>query len=61
MTPYTVATRPRVRRSLRQLDAAARKDVLATMRALATDPRPPGTKPLKGTGRICGCVPATTG
>ena len=48
MTPYTVATRPRVRRSLRQLDAAARKDVLATMRALATDPRPPGARALKG-------------
>ena len=48
MAPYTVATRPRVRRSLRQLDAAARKDVLATMRALATDPRPPGARALKG-------------
>ena len=48
MTPYTVATRPRVRRALRRLDAAARKDVLATMRALATDPRPPGARALKG-------------
>ncbi len=48
MAPYTVATRPRVRRALRQLDAAARKDVLATMRALATDPRPPGARALKG-------------
>jgi mRNA interferase RelE/StbE len=25
-----------------------RKDVLAQMRALATDPRPPGTRPLRG-------------
>jgi mRNA interferase RelE/StbE len=37
-----------VRRALRQLDATARKDVLAAMRALADDPRPPGASPLKG-------------
>lgn len=37
-----------MRRALRRLDAAARKDVLATMRALATDPRPPGARALKG-------------
>lgn len=37
-----------MRRALRHLDAAARKDVLATMRALATDPRPPGARALKG-------------
>jgi mRNA interferase RelE/StbE len=37
-----------VRRALRRLDAAAGKDVLATMRALATDPRPPGARALKG-------------
>jgi mRNA interferase RelE/StbE len=45
---YTVEARPRVRRTLRQLDPTVRKDVLAKMRALATDPRPPGTKPLRG-------------
>jgi mRNA interferase RelE/StbE len=45
---YTVRSRPGVRKALRQLDAAARKDILATMRALAGEPRPPGVKPLKG-------------
>ncbi len=48
MTPYTVDARPRVRRALRQLDAAVRKDILAAMRALAADPRPPGARALKG-------------
>ena len=45
---YTVEARPAVRRALRQLDASARKDVLAAMRALADDPRPLGARPLKG-------------
>jgi mRNA interferase RelE/StbE len=45
---YTVEARPRVRKALRQLDPTARKEVLAKMRALATDPRPQGTKPLRG-------------
>jgi len=45
---YTVDARPRVRKALRQLDPTARKNVLAKMRALATDPRPPGTEPLRG-------------
>jgi mRNA interferase RelE/StbE len=45
---YTIAARPRVRKALRQLDPAVRKDVLAKMRALAADPRPPGTEPLRG-------------
>ncbi len=48
MADYAVEARPRVRRTLRQLDPAVRKDVLAKMRALATDPRPQGTKPLRG-------------
>ncbi len=48
MAPYTVDARPRVRKALRQLDPAARKELLVKMRALATDPRPPGTKPLRG-------------
>ena len=37
-----------MRRALRQLDATARIDVFAAMRALADDPRPPGARPLKG-------------
>jgi mRNA interferase RelE/StbE len=45
---YTVDARPRVRKALRQLDPSVRKEVLAKMRALATDPRPPGIKPLRG-------------
>jgi mRNA interferase RelE/StbE len=45
---YTVDVRPRVRKALHKLDPAVRKDVLAKMRTLATDPRPPGTEPLRG-------------
>ena len=45
---YTVRSRPGVRKALRQLDATARKDVLAVMRALADDPRPHGVEPVKG-------------
>jgi mRNA interferase RelE/StbE len=45
---YTVDARPRVRKALRQLDPKVRADVLAKMRALATDPRPPGAEALQG-------------
>jgi mRNA interferase RelE/StbE len=45
---YTVTSRAGVRKALRKLGAAAREDVLATMRALASNPRPPGAEPLKG-------------
>jgi mRNA interferase RelE/StbE len=45
---YTVDVRPRVRKALRQLDSTMRKEVLFKMRALATDPRPPGAKVLRG-------------
>jgi mRNA interferase RelE/StbE len=48
MAGYAVETRPRVRKALRQLDETARKDVLATMRALGSDPRPAGVSSLKG-------------
>ena len=48
MVGYYVEARPRVRKALRQFDPAVRKDVLAKMRALATDPRPSGTQPLRG-------------
>lgn len=43
-----VQARPRLRKSLRQLDAVTRKDVLAAMRALADDPRAAGAAALKG-------------
>jgi len=45
---YTVDARPRVRKVLRQLDPAVRRSILVIMRALATEPRPPGVKPLQG-------------
>lgn len=48
MVAYNVEARPRARKALRQIDAGTRKDVLEAMRALGTDPRPPGVKPLKG-------------
>lgn len=48
MAVYTVEARPRVRKALRQLDPATRKDILSAMRALGADPRPPGAKLLKG-------------
>jgi mRNA-degrading endonuclease RelE of RelBE toxin-antitoxin system len=41
---YTVDARPRVRKALRQLDPKVRKDVLAKMRALASEPRPVGAE-----------------
>jgi mRNA interferase RelE/StbE len=43
-----VQARPRVRKDLRKLDQAVRRDVLAAMRALADDPRPASARPLKG-------------
>jgi mRNA interferase RelE/StbE len=45
---YSVNARPRVRKALRQFDPTVRKNVLAKMRALATDPRPRGSEPLRG-------------
>jgi mRNA interferase RelE/StbE len=45
---YTVEARPAVRKALRKLSADVRKDVLAVMRALADDPRPPGVLTLQG-------------
>jgi hypothetical protein len=35
MSEYAVEARPRARKALRQLDPAARKDILAAMRTLA--------------------------
>lgn len=48
MAVYNVEVRPRVRKTLRRLDPTVRKDILTQFRALATDPRPPGFKPLTG-------------
>lgn len=48
MAAYTVDARPGVRKALRQLDPKVRNDVLAKMRALATDPRPAGAESLQG-------------
>jgi hypothetical protein len=45
---YTVDVRPRVRKALRQLDPKVRKDVLAKMRAPASEPRPVGAESLQG-------------
>lgn len=45
---YAVEARPRVRKALRQLDGTAHKELLAAMRGLAEDPRPPGVRPLTG-------------
>jgi mRNA interferase RelE/StbE len=45
---YTVDIRPRARRSLRQLDPAARQSVVQVIDGLATDPRPPGVVAVKG-------------
>lgn len=48
MAAYTVEVRPAVRKALRKLSADVRKDVLAVMRGLAEDPRPPGARALQG-------------
>ncbi len=45
---YTIDVRPRVRRSLRQLDPAVRKAVAQVIDGLTTDPRPPGFRLLTG-------------
>jgi mRNA interferase RelE/StbE len=45
---YTVEARPAVRKALRKLSADVRKDVLAVMRGLGEDPRPPGVRALQG-------------
>jgi mRNA interferase RelE/StbE len=48
MTAYRITVRPPARRALRQLDARVRKAVAAAIDALGDDPRPPGTRPLRG-------------
>ena len=61
MAAYAVEARPRVRRALRQFDHKARNDVLAKMRALATDPRPQVLNPFKAIRGFSGYEPVTTG
>jgi mRNA interferase RelE/StbE len=48
VAPYTIELRPRARRSLRQLDATARRAIAVAIDGLATQPRPPDVKLLKG-------------
>ena len=48
MPAYIIQLRPRARRSLRQLETEARNATAAVIDALATDPRPPGARALKG-------------
>ena len=48
MAAYAIRLRPAARRSLRQLDGPARTAVTDLIDALASDPRPAGTRALKG-------------
>jgi mRNA interferase RelE/StbE len=45
---YTIEIRPRARRSLRQLDAPARKIIANAIDGLTSEPRPADTTALKG-------------
>jgi mRNA interferase RelE/StbE len=45
---YTVTVRPRARHALARLDSTARKAVGQVIDSLASDPRPPGVKMLRG-------------
>lgn len=48
MAAYTIDIRPRVRRSLHQLDTSARKAVASAIDDLAAEPRPADVTALKG-------------
>ena len=48
MAAYAIDIRPRARRAVRQLDPPVRKAVAGTIDDLATEPRPPGARPLTG-------------
>ena len=48
MAAYSIDLRPRARRSLRQLDAPARKAIAGAIDRLAAEPRPADVKALKG-------------
>jgi mRNA interferase RelE/StbE len=45
---YTIDIRPRARRSLRQLDPSVQRVIAAAIDGLASQPRPPDVKQLKG-------------
>jgi mRNA interferase RelE/StbE len=45
---YAIDLRPRARKSLRQLDPAARKIIAEAIDSLAVQPHPPGVQTLKG-------------
>jgi mRNA interferase RelE/StbE len=45
---YIIDVRPRARRSLRQLDAPARKTIASVIDGLASEPRPADVAALKG-------------
>ncbi len=45
---YAVKVHSRARKALRQLDRREAAKILAAMRALADDPRPPNAEPLQG-------------
>lgn len=48
MAACTIDIRPRARRSLRQLDAPARKAIASAIDGLASEPRPADVTALKG-------------
>lgn len=48
MPSYTVTLKPAVERQLKKLDSGVQQRLIAKMRSLAIDPRPPGCTKLKG-------------
>jgi len=48
MAAFEVKVLPPARRDLRRLDNQIRKTIIDLMRALASDPRPPGVSAIKG-------------
>lgn len=45
---YRVLTEQRARKHLARMDPVIRRRIVAAIDALATDPEPPGSRPLKG-------------
>ncbi len=48
MTAYRIEVRPAASRALRKLDPSARPRIQGAIALLASDPRPPAARPLKG-------------
>ena len=48
MTPYRIELRPAAIRALRQLDPKIRHRIQGAIALLATDPRPPSSRALRG-------------